>query len=175
MMPKSASVVQFSHAARNVQTSCIWYVCFSCSSAGGGRGNIDGSNHESDDIRRRRPLVSSSCGVSSVIVFDVSRTLFVFCGQSALPSCVLSSVPLRSASGGKGGGAKTSRPRRDCATASLSILLLSCTCLAIDDRVFACLASHCPVHLPCETPQMKQGVVRVPRVETGYSRCPLSL
>ena len=39
------------------------------SSAGGGRGDVDGSDHESNDPPCRRPLASSSCGVSSNIVF----------------------------------------------------------------------------------------------------------
>ena len=47
-------------------------------------------------------------------------------------SLALSSVVLRDASGGVGSGAGTSSPSKDCATASLSILSLSCVFTAIE-------------------------------------------
>ena len=119
------------------------------STAGDGGCNVDTRNQESDIPLRRRFLISPSCGVSSVIVFVVSLTLFVSCGQSALPSCLfprldtshmsvtLSDTPFCRAFGGAGGGAGTINPRSDCATASLSMVLLSNMCLAIDDSVLA--------------------------------------
>ena len=81
-------VVKFSHAACHVQASGFICTLLGSSTARDSRCNVDARNQESDIPLRLRVLISSSCGVSSIIVFVVSLTLFVFCGQSAHPSCL---------------------------------------------------------------------------------------
>ena len=118
-------VVEFGHAASHVQATSFVCALLGSSTARDRRCNVDACNQESDIPLRLRVLISSSCGVSSIMVFVVSLTLFVFCGQSAAPSCLfprlatshismmLFDTPLCCASGGAGGGAGTINPRSD--------------------------------------------------------------
>ena len=113
MISRSASEKRYCH----VQTSGFICTLPGSSTARDSGCNVDACNQESDIPLRLRVLISSSCGVSSIIVFVVSLTLFVFCGQSAPPSCLfprlatshmsimLFDTPFCCASGGAGGGA----------------------------------------------------------------------